>query len=240
MQLVVNEAINRLRLALTQAAEHMAASLPELLDRVQEWQTDSEAVLKLISGRGWLVSRRMMPRFTSEMLALYRAGGMEAVEAELLAIYDDDFCIRLVAGLRSDLFIPWRPVLKKAIAAHARGDYELAIPIWLITAEGVIAEWQKDPGVYKRLGPTSMRGWLSRALGTKGVLHTLLVESLVDVLAGQRTDWKKGKAPTVLNRHGVLHGQLPAMGDAKDSVQGMLVLEALDWLIPCPTKATSS
>jgi hypothetical protein len=225
-----------LRESIAAAAEQMAASLPELLERIEHWQSDSEEVLRLISARGWLVSRRMMPRFTSEMLAIYRNGGMKAVEAELFVAYDDEFCNELVHGLRSDLFAKWQPVLGKAVNAHLRGDYELAIPIWLITAEGVLAEWQGNPRVYQRLRPGSMKGWLRKALGTKGLLHTLLVESLVDVLSGQRVQWIQGVDPLVLNRHGVLHGGIPAIGGRKDSVQGMLVLETLDWLIPSRAK----
>jgi hypothetical protein len=157
-----------LRQSIAAAANQIAASLPTLLEYAEHWQADSEEVLRLISKRGWLVSRRMMPKFTSQMLTLYRGGGMEAVEAELLAEYDDEFCSQLINGLRPDLFSQWQPVLTKAIGAHLRGEFALAIPIWLITAEGVIAKWQSDPNVYRRLTPGSIKGWLGDALGDQG------------------------------------------------------------------------
>jgi hypothetical protein len=235
-ELTFGEAMLRVRDSILTATRQIAASLPDLLGLVEQWETDSEEVLRLISAQGWLVSRRMMPRFTSEMLATYRLGGMDALEAKLLLEYDGVFCANLVRDLRSDLFAEWRPVLRKALRAHVHGDYELAIPIWLITAEAVIAGWQSDAHVYRRLKPALMKGWLTDALGTKGLLHTLLVESLVDVLSGQRAHWVRGVDPSVLNRHGVLHGGIPAIGDRKDSVQGLLVLETLDWLIPSPAK----
>jgi hypothetical protein len=102
----------------------MAASLPELLDRVQEWQTESEAVLKLVSGGGWLVSRRMMPRFTSEMLALYRAGDMKAVDAELLAIYDDDFVLGWSLAKSCALVVGMAP------AAFGSGSVSVTSVLW--------------------------------------------------------------------------------------------------------------
>src|SRR4029077_285028 len=70
-----------------------------------------------------------------------RSKRIEQVEAELVEALNPDVCSRILDSLYDrEAFAKWKASFAKAIKAHAIGDYELAIPIWLVAIDGICRE----------------------------------------------------------------------------------------------------
>lgn len=75
-----------------------------------------------------------------------------------------------------------------------------------------------------------MRRSISRDTGASQMGFTdLELDALCEVLTGLGSG--RDRTPAVLNRHDVLHGNRPHIGTEKDSLQCVLVLHALHWLL---------
>src|SRR5207253_7099529 len=113
-----------------------------------------------------------------------------------------------------------------AMTAHRAADYELAIPIWLLSIDGICQEELGVNKVYSR----AQRKPTAKKLATTLTWPALdggrdrLGEALVQVIAGFGAP-KRKSTPAVLNRHRVLHGEVPEIGSEKDSIQCILVLQ---------------
>jgi hypothetical protein len=159
-------------------------------------------------------------------------GGIDAVDRDLAARFDDgDFRAIVEDVTKRRPFTRWAPTFEKALAAMARGDHELAIPIWLAAIDGVCTA-ELGVKVYSQApkpdGRESMRAML---LGdAPAMVWEPQIIAWLEVLVGF-TGEPTATGVALLNRHAVMHGERPEIGTRKDAVQCLLALQVLAYLL---------
>lgn len=106
------------------------SALKGFAERVRQWEKDQSELLDLIAPRGWLLSPSLAMAAPSEMLRVAREGGVDALEEELIALYNVEHLTEIVEDFYDrPSFEAWRNTFADALDAHSRGKYRLAIPI---------------------------------------------------------------------------------------------------------------
>lgn len=192
-----------------------------------------------LARHGWLISP-MAPWDEPQVLdRLYREQGIAGVEQHLLDQLDNATCRDIVSRLRTrESFRAWASTFEKALIAHERGDYELAIPIWLIALEGIIESETGVESVFSQKVARRVRVSLKVKL-TPGFGYDVMAEAWLEVLTGFGRS-SKAATPALLSRHAVLHGKRPLIGNRRDSTQCILALEVLHFLLAATDAAAAS
>jgi hypothetical protein len=208
-------------------AERMAAG-------VAAWRE----LLIAMAPEGWLVPLSYTMRETAEMLRMYHEHGPEAVEARLIDDFRELSAEEAVSQLKHlQAVTAWMPTLAMAARAHDRGDWPLAIPIWLMATEDVVR--QHEIGVaspYSIKDPQSQKARLARErLAPKGSIAPPAAEALLTVFAGLS---RSSSDPAVFSRNTVIHGVRPHVGGERDSIQCFFALDLVASLV-CRQKGRS-
>jgi hypothetical protein len=209
------------------AASESASSL-DFGKRIQVWLAAQRRLLPILAARGWVLSMRMVPRDIAELLKAYDEQGGDALDQRMV-----DLCRRdRITGIPNPTgaFAAWGPVLSKAARAHETGDYELAIPIWLLAIEGVVNVALNQPSLFTKVRQKRVQARVAGRLRVDGSVFSEFADSWVDALSAIARPTRKA-VPAILNRHSVLHGQVPTIGTEKDSLQGMLCLSLFEFLL---------
>ena len=190
-----------------------------------------QELLTVMAPHGWLVPLSYTLRETSDMLSTYRRYGPEAVEARLIDDFRHRSAAKAVAQLgREPATAPWLHVLTMAAGAHDRGEWPLAIPIWLMATEGLVGQHGLgivDP--YSIQNPESRRARrVQERLAPRGSIAPPSAKALVTIFAALS---RSSSDPAVLSRHTVLHGCRPMVGDERDSIQCFFTLDVLACLV---------
>jgi hypothetical protein len=207
-------------------------------EAVETWEKTEREVFETLAPRGWLISPSSPMFMSSHVLRALQEQGVDEVENQLLKLYDADECERIVQSFSDrPSFSRWREKFSRAMAAHRRGEYDLAVPIWLIAVEGILSEeLSRETGkpvdnIYtlsaKKNGRYIRGPFLEEEL--KG---DWFLEGMVRVIQtfGQQASRSSGHLP-VLNRHRIMHGQDACFGTEKDSVQCILLLEVIHMFV---------
>lgn len=224
--------------AMAARTQEFAREFLVIVEGLRRWHEHNARVLVLLAPRGWLLSPHLTIGVTTDLLALYDGEGIEAVDDAMLAGFDDEDCAVLLNDLcESPVFSDWRGTLSKAFEAHRRGEYELAIPIWLIAIDGVCRRELNGVDVYGLQSATGKRAdevrrqILDRMGASAARLYEDLRDPEINALMVVFTGMGGKGDPVVLNRNAVLHGDRPLIGDRRDSVQAIVVLDVLQWLL---------
>lgn len=220
--------------ALTAVGQRLAAigdavtiNFKGLAERIDAGLVAWRELLTVMAPHGWLIPWDYTMRETSLMFDLYHERGLEAVEAQLIGDFRQVTAVGAVAGLgRRRAVDDWLPVLVMAAAAHDRGEWPLAIPIWLMATEGVMRRCKlaiDDP--FSVQSPSGRKARKAvQQLAPRGQIAPPAAEALLTVFAGLS---KSATDPAVFSRHTVLHGLRPIVGSEQDSIQCFLALDVL-------------
>ncbi len=131
--------------------------------------------------------------------------------------------------------------LLKAMTAHKADDYELSIPVWLLSIDGICRDELGVDQVYSNTQSKLAAKQLAEALSWPSLdgARDPLGQALIEVIAGFGLP-KGRRNPAVLNRHGVLHGEVPEIGLEKDSIQCVLILQVLHFCLGFTEERESS
>ncbi len=171
----------------------------------------------------------MVPRDIVELLKVHNEHGGEALDQRMVELCGGD-CLNSMANSTTGVFASWGPVFAKAVRAHQRGDYELAIPIWLLAIEGVVDVTLGQPSLFSKVRQKKVQARVAERLRIDGSVLSGFSEAWVDAVSAIAKPTGRAE-PAILNRHAVLHGQVPSIGTEKDSVQGMLFLDLFKYLL---------
>jgi hypothetical protein len=120
--------------------------IPDVDARIRAGETAWRDLLGHMAPLGWVIRFDYTLREAATMLHTYSSQGAEAVEAQLIADFRQVSASGAVTALLRDPALrDWRPVLTMAGQAHDRGEWQLAIPVWLIATEGVVS--RHFPGI---------------------------------------------------------------------------------------------
>lgn len=197
-----------------------------------EWDSSQEKAAKLLAPHGWLLPLTIaLNGGARRIIKIAETEGIEAADAELMRVLGAEECHRIVGDCAQDpAFALWRPHLAAAMGAHERGEYVLAIPVWLLVLDGVAHEHLASAlargsifGQMSRRGRRKLLDAMSNER-TWSAYMTAFVRAICAV-SEARSDMARGNP--VLNRHAILHGRDPDYGSRKQSVQCIVMLGAL-------------
>ena len=117
-----------------------------------------------------------------------------------------------------------------ALGAHARGEFPLAVPVWLAAVEGLLREEVGTPRAFNHPSPKKARA-LSEKVTPAGQPRDSWSDAWADVISGLGASHPPGKGSAALSRHAVLHGSRPRMGGERDSIQGILLIHLLHYFL---------
>jgi hypothetical protein len=125
----------------------IAEQYGEILRHLERFSEAVQQALAILAERGWVLTDSVSVTEVFEIVSIHAEEGPDALEAWLMDYFSAERCDRLVRGLAGrPRFDPWLPTLRKAMNAHMAGDFELAIPVWLIAFDGVFrSEVGHDP-----------------------------------------------------------------------------------------------
>lgn len=203
---------------------HISAAL-------ERWDAEQE-LMSILVPRGWLIAPDLPISTTRRLLTIRRENGLRALNESLIRLFSPAYCARLLRATYSrPAFRRWRPTLEKAMRAHRRRDFALAIPIWLMAIDGVAQEELSKPALFSNMGKRK-RAEIAKALETGG-LRSVLLDAWLDVIVGISGNRPGATTVPVLvvDRHAVLHGSRPRVGGERDSIQCILVLHLLHYFL---------
>lgn len=198
--------------------------------------------LPVLATHGWLISPLAPADESFHLNGLYEAGGIPAVENYLLGELDNETCEAIVSEITEDrpAFAKWSGTFTKALDAQARGDHELAIPIWLAAIDGICGDELKTFQAYKELKkPTLRKNLKAKLMPTGPVPYEAMLEAWLVVLVGFSQGRYEG-GPALLDRDAILHGRRPNIGTRKDAVQCLIALQVLEFLLRLRDQASQA
>jgi hypothetical protein len=205
----------------------LGATLKRFAERVREWEEAQRELLALIAPRGWLLSPSLAMEAPVRMLEIAKEEGVDALEEELIRLYDADRLEEIIEGFYDrPSFEQWRPLCDEAIDAHRRGSYRLAILAWLPAIEGIIREEFGPRDVFTIVRRKKGRT-VKIAIAPDGTAVDALLDALIKVLVAVGSDPNQASKSPVLQRHAIEHGHRPDIGGEKDSIQCVLMLEVI-------------
>jgi hypothetical protein len=204
---------------------------PDFAERMRIGLQSWSDLLDALAPHGWLLPFDYTPRETYEMLQLLERRGLAELEARLL----QDFRSRPCEERAGTLLTPadrgspteWVAAFASAGRAHDRGEYQLAIPIWLAAIDGLARGFLRA-NVWKLQSTKEGKGRQAlQKLGPSGSIAPPAAKALLSVLRGFG---KEGGSP-VLNRNAILHGEVPPPDSERGSTQAFRALELLSLLL---------
>jgi hypothetical protein len=202
-------------------------SIARVTEAYRRWDEGERRLLDLLAPRGWVISPSSTIADLSALVATADEHGIEAAENALLAELTPQRTREIIEGLygRSS-FAQWREPLDQALRAHDEGLFALAVPVWLISLDGIFFSELGIEGVFGRVHRKDGKA-VKRLLGSPR--GERLLDALVDAIRAVAEHFPHGATPTPgeLRRNVIMHGLDPAYGTEKASVQGVLLLEVL-------------
>lgn len=187
------------------------------------------AAMKL-GAAGWLFPREMSPREVVELADEFEGKDPADLDVWFEAYYTADGGLEFAALrkrlLGSKRLRPWRDAIRECLWAYKRGRYRVVVPTLLPVVEGLVSEATGAFGE-GHVNPTKL--WETRAArpadgsfigpmwhATGAFLHKYW----------GRSDFADPD-PGFANRHRVVHGRRPGMGDRMDALR---LLAAVDFV----------
>jgi CheY-like chemotaxis protein len=219
-------------LAAAQRASSEAIKGFDYEKRIEVWLTAQRQLLPILASRGWVPSMRIMPRDIVELLKVYNQQGGEALDQQMVELCAAN-SVKSMANSATGAFAGWGAVFAKAARAHENGDYELAVPIWLLSIEGIVGTALGERDLFKKVRQKKVQSRVADRLrigkSVGASAFSEFSEAWVSALSTVALPTEKA-TPAILNRNAVLHGLVPRVGTERDSVQGMLFLDLFKFL----------
>jgi hypothetical protein len=179
---------------------------------------------------GWTFSMHMAAADVMDLAE--QDGGVDAAKLDewFLAYYAADrgreFRALTRRLLRKKRLETWRGLLREALWSYRHGKYRIVVPALLLTIEGMVFE---VTGTIREKGVNAAKQWRERAAkppkGFMVEVEWYAVAAFLESLWA-RSDFG-GPDPGSLNRHRVLHGRRPEVGDRADALR---LLAAVDFI----------
>jgi predicted transcriptional regulator len=208
--------------------EAASRALRPILSELAKVPAANKAVQEKLLPRGWLLSPWLpIGDFLWFLGQLETHHDLDVVESNLVERFDRR-CEDLIDEICDfEPFKERKHLLDQALRAHRRGEYGLAIPVFLLAIEGVVIDSFGDDKLL-----ASRKRWSRRMPVDK--LMKAFYEAFWTTMVG--TLWKsyglRDKPPTrVLNRHMILHGRSADYDTKRNSVQAILALHYLAFIV---------
>lgn len=207
-----------------EALERTVPRLQDITKALEQWQNDSERFLKIMLEMRWPPPAHIPVSFVSRVVRLEEAGKLDETRlADALVDFYNTERLRelLEAWGRRKWLADRMPILKAAVEAHIRREYELSVPAILPQVDGLIGD----------------------AFGHEGKLYGEVLEDYIkELLAEDRPDsfrdatrafWLDdvrspaplGEEMPELSRHAILHGADTEYAEESKSLRAILLFD---------------
>lgn len=221
-------------------AEQVSKIQPFLNRAVQQYsQFESEShrrIVPVLRRRGWFAIAPFLDvlEISSASTVFDRSGGVafDRYLCKRFSLERHKRLKRMVKGWWSVRYLKnRRGIVRAAVRAHVQGEYALSVSSLLPLADGLAAAYfRKNPSLaVARTGkaPTILVKDAARQLKEVRIDHVDLLNDALEKQVYQRYQFGSSRAPSSLNRHGILHGEISNFGTEKNSLRTLLLLDAL-------------
>lgn len=204
------------------------AQLRTFFDEIAKIPEDTKRFLADLAYRGWFLTDAMTLNELSVFYAL--ATAQNSVDETQIDDVMEAMIERYINHIKSRLFERFpgrRSVLEAAFGAHERGEYDLAMPVFLAQADGIGAELLNGVSPFSRRsasGGMLATGAAINALSSR--VDTILIESLglpLGMTANTASAERRQHAH-IYNRHEILHGVSLDYGNKTNSLKAISLL----------------
>jgi hypothetical protein len=207
----------------------VAAEIAAAAERQREEEPQQREFFTLLAQRGWVgLENHVSPGEYPDLLKGTHEHGGEWLDAELCSGAREDDCAAL-----KDIVEPWwsvpyladrRPIIEDALHAHEEGRYALSIPALMPLVDGLTAEivgvtkWHERQAIYVRQAAVAYHD-AEEEVWSEGLL-TVVSEQVFKPYA-----FGSAAAPSLINRHGVLHGRISGYASEANSLRTVLLID---------------
>ena len=202
------------------------STVQNIFEQLHRYPDETRAAVIKLAEYGWYVDPSMpstMPQVLAKAMSEGSADEVSSVVEKYFNQRIDEIERRLCS------FYPHRKLLlSDAFAAHRMGTYNLAIPIFLIQADGIW--WDTfSRNLFTR------KGRLAGADDHKSNLEDSIAEKISEVFHQSIPLWQSEAERKSnfqgLNRHQVLHGESLDYGTESNSLRCISLLNFLSWIL---------
>jgi len=207
------------------------ADLAEHLRKLPKRTSDA---LLVLANHGWFLDLEMPLPALWELEKALQSGSVEAAQQALMVHFRDrssEISDRLAVE-----FPQRAKLLKTAFDAHARGEYELSIPVFLAQADGICQELIGVQLFKKRQNRPATAAYVE-AIASDTFLAAVLFP-LAHPLPISSTAHQRGGDFHDLNRHQVLHGESVDYGTEINSLKAISLLNYVADVLKRDSKET--
>ena len=199
----------------------------DLAESFRKLPKQTRNALLILGAHGWFLDLEMPLPGLWELEKALKEGNVEDAEQALV----DYFRERLpeISERLATEFPPRRKILKAAFDAHARGEYELSIPVFLAQADGICQELV-GVQLFKRRRNKPATSVCVEALGADTFRCALLCP-LAHPLPISFAAHERGADFGDLNRHQVLHGESVDYGTEINSFKAISLLNYINQVL---------
>lgn len=205
----------------------MSPFLEEIGRAFRDLPERNQKALRILAVNGWYVDPELSIPDLFEAADLFEGGATGRAHQKLCDHFDNrlddiqrDICGRFLNRAR---------VLKQAFDAHRRGEYALAIPVFLSQADGICQELVGVQLYARRNGMPELAAYLriEDAMSFRASLLYPLVEPN-PISAGSA---ERAGLSDLLNRHAILHGESFDYDTKLNSCRSVSLLAYVAWIL---------
>jgi hypothetical protein len=203
------------------------------------FKEDRELAEVLSRYEWWVLERDINGSIQRDILRLGREGTRKEIDEYLCALFREDNHARLekkvVAWLKTAYLAEHRQIIAQCLAAHKEGKFFLSVATLLPLVNGLTRRFRRE--TFGTQPQKSSTGAPRRRKAVEVALLAEYYQSHEPPLWGQPLfeaikskfygdyGFGSGPAPTSLNRHGILHGEILDYGTEVNSLKVFLLLD---------------
>jgi len=193
-------------------------------------QSDEELEKLLSESAWWVLHKDITGEVKRSLLRFSREGRADRVDVYLCDYFRSDDLVRLRSKLQDWLAIPYltdrKAILLDCLDAHSAGKYTLTIPALFPLIDGLTRRFRKDR-LRSRKGIIAVGQFAQHYRRKEHKSWSASFEKFLRQIAYVSYDFQQGSPPNVLNRHGVLHGEIANYASEANSLKTFLVLDTV-------------
>jgi hypothetical protein len=199
----------------------------EFAEALAEHEKGQAEAFTILGQGGWV---GMEWHFTESQarsaLEICKRKGDTAMNDAMARYFNGNECALLSEMTEAWSSIPYlrdrQAIITDALSAHREGRFTLTVPSLLPLAEGLSVEILGNPVRKENAVKVVARDWKQREAEIWAQVFADVIENVVY----KSYDFRNAPAP-YLNRHGILHGQIPDYATGANSVRVFLLIDAI-------------
>lgn len=189
---------------------------------------------RVLSGAGWLVlPRDINGPIKRELLTLGRQGNPSLIDSYLCSLFNGENTSKLQGKIESWFALPYlndrRQIILDAAAAHTSRKWTLSIPALFPLVDGLTRRFRRErlrPGK-KSAGAMQVGRVAGYYRRKEPKLFGVSLDDFVRKYLYATFDFNEGNPPSSINRHGILHGEIPDYATEANSLRVILLLDTI-------------